>query len=275
MTTTPGIHRDDTTSSVNSATEETKQVAAVAAEEAHNVAGEAQDQVRRLVDETRAQAQDQAVTQRDRLVETLRTFSDDLHAMASQSGSSGLAADVSRQAAGKVRAISNSLDGRDPSELLQDLRGFARRRPGLFLFGALTAGVVAGRLARGAASSAPDDSATSPAGEVTAENPAMTAYPGGNGSLGDDRHRRGLSARVGRASRPPARHSRATPAPASARRPAHRCPVSRRRTRAGCDEQPRPARHGSRPAGTPGRTGGRERAMTAAWARSCTTSLET
>ena len=41
----PGIHRDDTTSSVTSATEETKQVAAVAAEEAHNVAGEAQDQV--------------------------------------------------------------------------------------------------------------------------------------------------------------------------------------------------------------------------------------
>jgi hypothetical protein len=186
MTTTPGIHRDDTTSSVTSATEETKQVAAVAAEEAHNVAGEAQDQVRRLVDETRAQAQDQAATQLDRLVETLRTFSDDLHAMASQSGSSGLAADVSRQAAGKVRTISSTLDGRDPSELLQDLRGFARRRPGLFLFGALTAGVVAGRLARGAASSKTDDSATSPAVDVTAENPVMTQYPAaGNGSLGD------------------------------------------------------------------------------------------
>ena len=200
MTTTPGIHRDDTTSSVTSATEETKQVAAVAAEEAHNVAGEAQDQIRRLVEETRAQAQDQAATQLDRLVETLRTFSDDLHAMASHSGSSGLAADVSRQAAGKVRTISSSLDGRDPSELLQDLRGFARRRPGLFLLGALTAGVVAGRLARGAASSAPDDSATSPAGEVTAENPAMTPYPAGNGSLGDHVTDEGFGS--GRPSRP-------------------------------------------------------------------------
>ena len=66
----------------------------------------------------------------------LRTFSDDLHAMASQSGSSGLAADVSRQAAGKVRTISSSLDGRDPGELLQDLRGFARRVRGCSCRGA-------------------------------------------------------------------------------------------------------------------------------------------
>ena len=77
--------------------------------------------------------------------------------MASQGGTSGLAAEVARQAAERARSFSSSIDGREPAELLDDLRGFARRRPGLFLLGALAAGVVAGRLARGAASSSGSD----------------------------------------------------------------------------------------------------------------------
>ena len=174
MTTTPGIHRDETSSS---ATDEGKKVAGVAAEEAQNVAGEAKDQVRRLVDETRDQAHDQATTQRDRLVDTLRTFGDDLDAMASQGGTSGLAAEVARQAADRARSFGSSLDGREPAELLDDLRGFARRRPGMFLLGALAAGVVAGRLARGAASSTSSDSTPQfGQADVTAEHP-VTASP--------------------------------------------------------------------------------------------------
>ena len=169
MSTTPGIHRDETTSS---ATDEGKKVAGVAAEEAQNVAGEAKDQVRHLVDETRGQVQEQATTQRDRLVDTLRTFGDDLDAMASQGGTSGLAAQVARQAADRARSFGSSLDGREPGELLDDLRGLARRRPGMFLLGALAAGVVAGRLARGAASS-PD--AQPKQADVTAEHPVTTS----------------------------------------------------------------------------------------------------
>jgi hypothetical protein len=178
MTTTPGIHRDETSSS---ATDEGKKVAGAAAEEAQNVAVEAKDQVRRLVDETREQARDQATSQRDRLVGTLRTFGDDLDAMASQGGTSGLATEVARQAAERARSIGSSIDGREPAELLDDLRGFARRRTGLFLLGALAAGVVAGRLARGAASSSSSDSTpqVGPA-EITAEHPVAatpTTYP--------------------------------------------------------------------------------------------------
>lgn len=178
MTTTPGIHRDETSPS---ATDEGKKVAGVAAEEAKNVAGETKDQVRRLVDETREHARDQVTSQRDRLVGTLRTFGDDLDAMASQGGTSGLAAEVARQAAERARSIGGNIDGREPAELLDDLRGFARRRPGMFLLAALAAGVVAGRLARGAASSSSSDS-TPQLGqsEITAEHPVTatpTTYP--------------------------------------------------------------------------------------------------
>lgn len=91
---------------------------------------------------------DQSRTQRDRLVETAKGFSGDLEQMV-QSGPDGLAGDVARQVAEKVRALSEQLDGREPSDILEDVRDFARRRPGVFLLGALGAGVAFGRLTRG------------------------------------------------------------------------------------------------------------------------------
>jgi len=62
----------------------------------------------------------------------------------------GLAADVAREVAERARSLGSRLDGREPGELLEDVRDFARRRPGMFLLGALAAGMVAGRLVKGA-----------------------------------------------------------------------------------------------------------------------------
>jgi hypothetical protein len=184
MTTTPGTttgtqqFESTTSSTTGTATDEGKRVAGVAAEEAKGVASEAKTQVRNVLDETRTQANDQAKAQRDRLVDTLRTFGDDLEQMASQSSSSGLANDLARQAADRARGISSSLEGREPSDLLQDLRGFARRRPGMFLLGALAAGVVAGRLARGAAASSDSSAATEgfPTTDAKMAVPPVPAY---------------------------------------------------------------------------------------------------
>jgi hypothetical protein len=133
--------------SKESKTEQAKQVAGVAADEAKSVAGDVREQVRGLLDETTSQVQDQSRTQRDRLVETLRTFSDDLDSMAEQRG--GMASDAAREVANRARSFTQQLDGREPAELLDDLRSFARRRPGMFLAGSVIAGVVVGRLLRG------------------------------------------------------------------------------------------------------------------------------
>jgi len=126
-------------------------MAGVAAEEAKNVAAEAKHRARSLVSEARSQVQDQvddqSRQQKDLLAGTLNTFGDDLASMA-QNGS-GLAADVAHEVADRARSLSRHLDGREPSELLDDVRRFARQRPGTFLLGALAAGVVVGRLARG------------------------------------------------------------------------------------------------------------------------------
>jgi hypothetical protein len=131
--------------------EETQHVGQVAGHEAAQVADEAMTQVRHLVDETKGQLTEQTRTQRDRLLETMRTFSEDLDHMASgESSSSGLASDLVRQAAERTRSLCERLDGREPAQIMDDVRGFARRRPGTFLLGALVAGIVAGRMARGA-----------------------------------------------------------------------------------------------------------------------------
>jgi hypothetical protein len=133
------------------AADEGKRVAGVAKDEAQNVAQEAKDQARNLMGEARSQLEEQSRTQRDRLVTTLRTVGDDLDKMASGEGAGqGMAQDVTRQVAERARELSARMDGREPGELLDDVRDFARRKPGVFLLGALAAGVVAGRMARGA-----------------------------------------------------------------------------------------------------------------------------
>jgi hypothetical protein len=132
------------------AADQSKHVAGVAKDQAQNVAAEAKYQARGLVDEAKAQVDEQSRTQKDRLANTLRTFSDDLEQMASKSDQSGMAADLARQVASKAKDVSSHLENHDPSDLLDDVRDFARRKPGMFLLGAAAAGMVAGRLARGA-----------------------------------------------------------------------------------------------------------------------------
>jgi hypothetical protein len=124
------------------AKEQTAQVASEAAGAAKNVAS---DVLRNVSDVAR----EQSGTQRDKLVGTLSTLNRDLSSMADQAPS-GLAGDLARQAADQARSLTTRLEDRDPGDLLDDVRRFARRRPGVFLLGALAAGVVTGRLLAGA-----------------------------------------------------------------------------------------------------------------------------
>ena len=159
---------------VSTAADEGKHVASVASDEVQNVAAEAKEQARNVLSDALTQIEEQSQVQRDRLVESLRSLSSDLEQMATRSGAAGLATDLARQVSERARELSTRLDGRDPNEILDEVRSFARRKPGVFLLGAVVAGVAAGRLARGAkeasgGSAQPTMAAESPKGTTSPE----------------------------------------------------------------------------------------------------------
>lgn len=131
----------------STAADEAKHLASVAQEEAGQIVSEAKTQVSAMMHDARTQLEDQSRGRRDQLAQTLRTLSTDLQEMASDRG--GLAAQLARDAASQARALGGRIESREPGELLDDLRRLARRKPGTFLLGAMAAGLVAGRFARG------------------------------------------------------------------------------------------------------------------------------
>ncbi len=125
------------------------QVAQTATDQARQVAAETGRQARDLLGEAQGQARDQAVVQQQRAAQQLHTVAEELDQMASNGGQSGVATEFARQAAGRVHGAASWLEEREPADLLDEVRHFARRRPGVFLIGAAVAGLAAGRLTRG------------------------------------------------------------------------------------------------------------------------------
>jgi hypothetical protein len=166
-----------TQGAASTAADEGKHVADTAKEQATQVASEAAGAAKNVADDVVRNATDAArehgSTQRDKLVGTLTTLTDDLSGMAQQAPP-GLAGDLARQAADHARALTTRLENRDPGEILEDVRGFARQRPGVFLLGALAAGVVTGRLLAGARDGIAAAEAANPTG---ASAPTPTTEP--------------------------------------------------------------------------------------------------
>jgi len=134
------------------------EVAQTAGEHVQEVKDEAVKQARDLVGEARQNVNRQVGEQHQNLVTNLRSLSSELGSMVDRSEQSGTATELVSQARERVDGVVNWLDGKEPGDVLAELRTFARRRPGTFLLGALAAGVVAGRLTRGAVAAHNDDS---------------------------------------------------------------------------------------------------------------------
>jgi hypothetical protein len=126
-------------------------VASTAADQAREVVSETSRQARSLVGDARQQAQEQAAARQAKAAQGLHTLAGQLDDMAAKSGESGMATQLAQEAAQRLHGAAAWLEQRQPADLLDEVRDFARRRPGVFLFGAAAAGVVAGRLTRGLA----------------------------------------------------------------------------------------------------------------------------
>jgi hypothetical protein len=159
----------------NQAAGAAQDVAQTAKTEAANVAAEVKTNARDLLDQAKSDLTSQAGTQQQKVAEGMRSISTELRAMADASHEPGVASDLVRQAADRSHSVASWLDGRDPGSLLDEVKTFARRRPGTFLLLAAGAGVLAGRLGRSLQAGAPASTGTPTPSVQQPGNPA--AYP--------------------------------------------------------------------------------------------------
>ncbi|MDQ0076459.1 hypothetical protein [Arthrobacter oryzae] len=148
------------------ATDSAQHVAETAKAEVANVAGEVKANAKDLLYQAKTDLTDQAGAQQQKVAHGLHSISGELRTMADASDQQGVASDLIRQAAERSASVASWLEGRDPGSLLNEVKSFARQRPGTFLLLAAGAGVLAGRLTRSLAAGAP-------------ESQVGTASPGG------------------------------------------------------------------------------------------------
>jgi hypothetical protein len=136
----------------------TADVARTAKDQAANTVNEATTQARNVVGELREQLRGQSRAQAEQLAGNVRRLADELHEMSENGKPDSTAAAVVRQVADSGRQVASHLENRGPEGIVEDLRDFARRKPGLFLAGAAVAGFAAARLGKGmAAGNSPAD----------------------------------------------------------------------------------------------------------------------
>jgi hypothetical protein len=139
------------------AVEASQHIAAVAKDQVAAVADEAGRQAKDLLAQARSELTQQAGQQQQRLADGLRALGEELHAMTQHDGQSGVATDLAHQGAQKAKDLASWLQEREPGGLVEEVKGFARQRPGSFLLLAAGLGLAAGRVTRGVKDATSDD----------------------------------------------------------------------------------------------------------------------
>jgi hypothetical protein len=159
---TTDVAKDEARNVGQTAKQAGSQVASTAADQAKNVVAETKQQAQSLVEQGRTQVRQQAVSQQQKAGQSLAGIAEQLRSMVEGNAPApGPARDLISQGAGRVEEFAQMLQNREPADLLDDVRSFARRRPGAFLLGAALAGVVAGRLTSGVKAAHTADSSSS------------------------------------------------------------------------------------------------------------------
>ncbi|MCX6498670.1 MAG: hypothetical protein NTU93_07690 [Arthrobacter sp.] len=159
------------------AADSAQNVAQTAKDEAANVAGEVKSNAKDLLAQARTDLTAQAGTQQQKAAQGLHSISSELRSMADASDEPGVASDLVRQAAERSKSVATWLENRDPGSLLNEMKSFARQRPGTFLLAAAGAGILAGRLSRSLSAGAPDTASNGTTGTAAQYSAPVTRVP--------------------------------------------------------------------------------------------------
>jgi len=128
-----------------------QQVATEAKEHVRDVAAQARDQAQSLLQQSQDEIRSQAGAQTERAAAGMRRMAEQLQALAEgRADEAGDMRNLVRQGSDRLSGYAGRLEQGGYQALLDDVRRFARRRPGLFLLSAAAAGFATGRLLRGA-----------------------------------------------------------------------------------------------------------------------------
>lgn len=171
----------ETSTVAHTAVDAGKDVAKEAKVQVAVVAGQAKDQMANVVNQAKSELKTQADTRAEQVAAGLQTFADQLGALTDgRPESAGHVGALVGDAQQRVQAYAQTIQTRGPQAVLDDLTQLARKRPMMFLFGAVAAGLAAGRLARATAAVHSDESGDSDA-YPSAPAPSLTALGGANG----------------------------------------------------------------------------------------------
>jgi hypothetical protein len=178
--------KQETAATADQAKQAASEVTTTAAEQAKAVAGEARRQAASVVDDLRSRAMEEADGQTQRAAGVLRQWAQDLSGLAEKADGDSPARSLVAEVADRGRRTADYVDRQGVEGITDDLQRFARRRPGLFLGGALLAGLAVGRLGKvaGKAAQSADGGQERSAGTEEPQyglEPDMPAPPPGEG----------------------------------------------------------------------------------------------
>ncbi|MFF8973925.1 hypothetical protein [Streptomyces sp. NPDC014995] len=143
--------RTEASATADQARQAAGQVAGTAADQAKAVAGEVRQQAGAVAHDLRSRARNEVEEQARRAAGALHHWADDLAGMAENAQSDSPARSLAGQAAHGGHRAADYLEKHGVGGVLSDVQDFARRRPGMFLGGAMVAGLAVGRLVKVAA----------------------------------------------------------------------------------------------------------------------------
>ena len=146
----PGTEQSGVRAAVHEAGDQAKGLAETGKEEVAKVAGELRTETSRMMDEARTTARGRAESQLGTWATMLGDMSGELDQMGRNARPDGMLAMLAHDGATAMRSLSERLQSGGMDGAMNDVRRFARQRPGAFLAGVFAIGIIAGRVTRNA-----------------------------------------------------------------------------------------------------------------------------
>jgi hypothetical protein len=140
--------------------------------EAGGVAAEAGRQTKNLLHQGQDELRQQVGGQQQKAAQGLRSLSEDLRGVSTNSDghASNTLASLADQAAHHAENVAQWLENRNPGDVVDEVKSFARQRPGTFLLAAAGAGLLVGRLGRSLQANASSPTSPAPVDETSPES---------------------------------------------------------------------------------------------------------